>query len=136
MNGQGPSERAAIEFLRAEGCEVYNGGWPDLLVKNRIGRVFALELKARKDKLRWSQMEMHLALDRWTSLRAITRRYDEIDDLPSDAEIGFPTNSGLWEAESRIKAHDEGYNDGYQKGYAQGFSDAVDRLLKSRRDAA
>lgn len=58
-NEQSFVDRAAT----ALGCEVWRNGWPDFLVKNKDGKMFAVEVKAGADKVRLAQAAMFEALE-------------------------------------------------------------------------
>jgi hypothetical protein len=56
-------EKQVSESYTSQGCVVLRSGWPDLLVIPADGRSpFAVEVKAKRDRVKKNQKRMHEAL--------------------------------------------------------------------------
>lgn len=60
--GLTPAEYLVKEALERRGCEVIRHGWPDFLVKEPDGRVYALEVKSSEDGINAAQAKLHAML--------------------------------------------------------------------------
>lgn len=57
-----PAEYALAAQLREQGCQVFQTGWPDLLVRYPDGQVKAIEVKSGSDHIRPNQQALHEVL--------------------------------------------------------------------------